>query len=259
MSRRVTVVVTAALVSAAIAASTACDVFTRETCRAGDLVALAGEASAACTKCLERAATCDTVGNCVEIGGDCIGPVRAAHACVQDAAAASKAAEEEGACTKDLTGAARGTYDVMRASCGRECLLPVCKVDPSAVSFGAPDCDRCITSACCEQINACYGNRTCKLIIECIAACPNALIEGPALPPGRDPCTSDDDGAGRPGGPGGDAGDAGADCVSRCLSSYADHELRQAPDAGPGARCLAYSIRSCALGARCASRCDGGI
>lgn len=253
MSRRVVVVITAALVSGAIAASTACDVFTRETCRAADIIALSGEANATCSRCLERAATCDTVGNCVEIGGDCTGPVRAAHACVQNAAASSKAAEEEGACTKGLVGAARDTYDVMRASCGRECALPVCKVDPAAVSLGSPDCDRCITSACCEQINACYGNRTCKLVIECIAGCPNALTGGPAPPPGHDPCADDDDGRRPPG------GDAGLDCVDRCLAAYADHELRQGPDAGPGARCLAYSIRTCALGARCADRCDGGF
>lgn len=254
ISTRLVVVITLLGCSAALALAPACEVFTRETCNAADLVGIQEPtANAGCKECLERAATCDTVGRCNDVAG-CTQGVREAHQCVLGAG--NLAFKEEARCVGTLNETSKSAYEKMRANCGKECLLPVCKVDQATVRFGSADCDKCVTGACCDDINRCYANRTCKLILECIVRCPNPLTvggDGGFVDPGpnRGPCSENDDEGGPPGGP---------NCIAGCLSAFANHEQRvegAKPDAG--AQCLAFSIRQCAINARCTDSCDGGF
>jgi hypothetical protein len=240
--------------AAALALGPACEVFTRETCNAADLVGIQDPdpSRPVCKECLERAATCDTVGRCNDVAG-CTQGVREAHQCVLDAG--KLAFREEGRCVTTLNETSKSAYEKMRESCGKECLLPVCKVDQATVRFGSPDCDKCITGACCEEINRCYANRTCKLILECIVKCPDALstdVDGGFSDPGPDrgPCAANDRG-GPPG---------VTSCITGCLTAFATHEQRvEGADPKNSAQCLAFTIRSCAVGIGCGKTCDGGL
>jgi hypothetical protein len=244
----------------AVSASTACEVFTRETCNAAGVNALSDPAGPACKECMERAATCDTVGHCNDVGG-CQEEVKSAHACVLDAG--RLAAREEDRCVRGLGAAAASTYERMRSSCGRECGLPVCKVDQATVAFGAPACDKCVTGACCDEINRCYANRTCKLILECIVRCPDpfapTFMEQKAPGERGGPCSADDGGLPprEPSSP--DAGTVPGRCVEDCIYAFRDHEQRRGDDPTSSPQCLAFTIRGCALGVGCAKECDGGF
>lgn len=245
---RLFVVVTLLGCSAALAFGPACEVFTRETCNAADLVGIPESSSSrtACKECMERAATCDNVGRCNDVAG-CTQSVRTAHQCVLDAG--KLAFREEGRCVAPLTDEPKKAYEQMRANCGTECELPVCKVDQATVRFGAPECDRCITGACCTEINRCYANRTCKLILECIVKCPDPL-NGAAFA-GRGPCMAGDD-AGGPPGP--------RTCIGDCLAAFSTHEQKvEGANPEDSAGCLAVNIRQCAIDTKCNGSCDGGL
>ncbi len=245
--------------AAALAFGPACEVFTRETCNAGDLVALGDTRSAVCKECLERAATCDTVGRCNDVAGCTLG-VHEAHACVLDAG--KRAFEKERTCLGGLNETATTTYSKMRESCGSECALPVCKVTTSTIQFGDSTCDRCITGACCEEINRCYENRTCKLILECIVRECGKPLGPDTVPSQLDPCTGLAAGGPPPAFDAGDVdgGDGGTrtDCLRTCLTRYADHEPRPPGDIQPkdSAQCLAYTVRTCAFATGCGAQCD---
>ncbi len=207
-------------------------------------------ATTECAKCL-NAKCCDDVGRCEEREG-CRLQVIEAHECV------SANRPEEARCIQTLDDLGRGLYQCMRRSCGVECDVPSCDVEKSAALIGTPDCDRCITASCCPEINECYGNRRCKLIIECISQrCDSEL--GPlfsefgakgdsAIDAGTlAACTPFANGAGPP--------PIGADCIQGCLDAFAT------ADGGPyddtDARCKAYAVYACAsrpshnCGARC--------
>ncbi|MBS2016599.1 MAG: hypothetical protein JST00_27190 [Deltaproteobacteria bacterium] len=247
---RIAIVLSLFACSLALALGPGCEVFTRETCNAADLVGLpeSNTARPVCKECLERAATCDTVGRCNDVSG-CTQSVREAHQCVLDAG--RLAFREESRCVASLAEAPKATYAKMRESCGKECALPVCKVDQATVRFGAPECDRCITGACCDEINRCYANRTCKLILECIVKCPDPLnpTAFPDFAPDQGPCAAGD------GGP-----PASSGCVTSCLTAFAAHEQRvEGADPKDSAQCIAYSIRKCAIDTQCSGSCDGGL
>jgi len=220
--------------------------FPSGTCSAAGLNAgpTVGASLDECTSCLVDPLSCDAVGRCGDTPG-CEAEVHEAHRCIL--AAGLRAADQERACTAGLTTTfSRDAYAAMRGNCGTACRLPVCRVDPAAVQFASPACDKCVSGACCEVIDACYANRTCKLTMECIARCQNPF-EGGAVP---SPSECADAGAIVGGGP-------PTTCVARCIYDFRDHEQLPAP--GKSAQCLAFAIQSCALTAGCGSVCDAPL
>lgn len=222
------------------------------TCEATGLVAALPEpARAECVKCLELKGSCDPVGRCSDDPDDCSARVRRAHTCILDAG--RQAAKNEQACTSTELGqnaAAVAAYGAMRASCGKACGLPICRVDTSARQVGSPLCDKCLTGACCEELNECYGDRTCKLIVECIIVeCVQELASG-ATPVQDERCSETS------------AADAGAFdpnsplCTERCIGRFADHPQQTNPVRGKRPECLALKIRTCAVEARCGELCS---
>jgi hypothetical protein len=152
----------------------------------------------------------------------------------------------------------------MRDSCGNECGLPVCKVDPAAVLIQTPSCDACFASSCCSELNACYANRACKLTVECIVnecgpQLGASLLSGAML--GAPP---DGGGAG-----GGDAaafdvcapptapnGPHAPLCVSKCLCDYKFNDPGLAPDSdAQRPALLALAVYVCAQQAECGKEC----
>jgi hypothetical protein len=59
-------------------------------------------------------------------------------------------------------------YQCMRDPCGSQCGLPSCKVDQAAQLIVNASCDECFAGGCCAPLNACYGDRACKLMFECM-------------------------------------------------------------------------------------------
>ncbi|AKU97993.1 hypothetical protein AKJ09_04657 [Labilithrix luteola] len=204
-----------------------------------------------CSRCVEDAC-CDDVGRC-EAEGGCSETVSKAHACVL--ADPARAAERESSCTQGLVPGSRAAYAYacMRQKCGGQCALPVCEVDPSASLIVTSSCDKCIAGACCGQLNACYGNRTCKLTFECIVThCPADVAKSPGA---LDVATSTAC-SGHPAMPEG----AVSSCVAQCFAEFSTHPQGAPTDPSEEASCLAAKTYACATGAGCAAACspDGG-
>lgn len=205
----------------------------------------------ACSRCLDDSC-CDDVGRC-EAEAGCTDTVVQAHACVL--ADPARAAEREASCTQALVPGSRAAYAYacMRQKCGAECALPVCEVDPSASLMLTGTCDKCIAGACCGQLNACYGNRTCKLTFECIVArCPGDVAKSPvALDTAISSACS-----GHATLPDGSV----SLCVAQCFAEFSTHPQGAPTDPTEEASCLAAKTYACATGAGCAATCavDGG-
>jgi hypothetical protein len=202
----------------------------------------------ACTTCLQGPACCDRVGDCDEDKG-CVESFQATHLCVLEGGAPAEAR-----CMSNLKSNSRDLYGCMRDNCAEQCGVPHCKLAPEVVLFSTPSCDRCMGPACCDAINECYGNRQCKLIVECVTNhCKNTL--GPALvqlasaPPGtvdrvlQENCADDAAAASPAVGP--------TACIARCLDEFAptqeDHR----------GRCLAFTVFACGVHQSCGPACSG--
>jgi hypothetical protein len=234
----------------------------RETCNAKDVTALLSgtDVDPACKACLEDQC-CDDVGYCVkDEAASCAARVKETHACVLGAGL--RGALEERACKAHLGDShhAQSLYACMRGHCGPDCKLPVCQLNPAALQFGAPSCDRCVTSSCCEQVNACYGSRTCKLALECIVKnCGRDLADdfkrAKTVDLGiiqQQACTS--------GPPDGATVSDGGDqiigpCVRDCLVAYASTSADGVDDPTTEAGCLAFNVFACGARADCAADC----
>ncbi len=217
-----------------------------------------GNTDADCNDCLETSC-CEEVGRCERTTG-CTELVSSVHACVLDAGLLG--AKDETACadTHHLEGTApaEDAYRCMRDSCGNQCGLPVCKVDPAAVLLQTPACDACFASSCCSQLNGCYANRACKLTLECIVnTCGSELgvgLSGPqfAIPDGGGDAASFDIC--------GDAGDPHAPnappCVRKCLCDFKDNDQGLAPrDEAQRPPMLALAVYVCGQQAGCGASC----
>lgn len=195
----------------------------------------------ACSACLEGAC-CEAVGIC-ERSSPCAETVFGVHACVLDAGRAALQAEER--CSAPLDGSAGPegkTYACMRARCGAACGLPSCALDPQAPLFFEASCDRCVTGSCCREVNDCFGNRSCKLAVECILdRCkPAATAFGAVAEVARASqavCA-------------GGAAAAPDPCIARCVESFARGADPLVP-APRRAECLALEVVACG-----ASQCD---
>lgn len=256
----------------ALAAALSCQAFDPpdETCdpRRVDAKRNLGEpADGACSRCLEDRC-CDHVGSCERKDG-CAERVSAVHACVLEQPLAG--ARREPGCASAVGLAqdpdANDTYRCMRDSCGRECGLPVCKVDPAAVLIQNATCDGCFAGSCCEQLNGCYGSRACKLMIECITqTCGNelgkALVADAARPPAVLPPEAVDAASGGPevcGDSGAPAPFAAPACVRACLCKFRDND-QGLPPVDPEQRpfTLALRVYECGANAGCGASCLDG-
>jgi hypothetical protein len=248
--------VVAALPSAAVVvAAPACDL-PGKTCQGSLVHALladggdphvTGPAEATCTGCIQSNC-CDLVGACQE-DSECIASFKDAHRCVIE-----NGPGEESTCTTNLVPRARALYGCMRERCGGPtCRVPNCDVDPAAVLVVTPECDRCVTGACCEQINSCYADRRCKLIIECITNdCAPTLAQsmtvlGSLSAEARETVRKDVC-AGRA--PQGDPDR----CLQQCLNAFAPGGEQGTAD-DQSARCLAFGVFTCSSGAQCGKKC----
>lgn len=246
-----------ATVAAAIAIAASCTPLPSKTCYAQRVNAFEGDAAADdCTSCLQTSACCDLVGEC---GDDqtCIDNFRATQSCV-----ALGGPGKEADCKSNLQSPkSQALYSCMRKPCGRQCGIPSCNLDPAVVLIVDPACDRCLTGACCDSINACYGNRQCKLFLECITQhCPvslgTSMTKAGAQP--HDEIVSASHAACNEGGTFDPVFDPGP-CLDRCLNAFApDDDASTADD--HEARCLAFGVYTCGAGAGCGPTClnDGG-
>ena len=252
----------------AVAAAFSCKTFNlpSDTCDPTQLHGgmLSGDLSdSTCNRCLEDHC-CEQVGNCGHANG-CQETVSAVHACVIDAKLMG--AQREDRCARDhmleQSPAADQAYRCMRDSCGNECGLPVCKVDPAAVLIQTPSCDACFSSSCCSELNACYANRACKLTIECIVnecgpQLGASLLAGTVSSAPLNAGGGDGDAAGfdvcapeaAPNGPHAPA------CVSKCLCDYKFNDPGLAPDSdAQRPALLALAVYVCAQEAECGKEC----
>jgi hypothetical protein len=199
-------------------------------------------------------ACCDDVGRCDDDPA-CVTAFQATHACVLEGGA-----PQEARCRGNLTNDdSRQLYECMRTNCGPSCGVPSCTIDPAVTLIENPGCDRCIGSACCQEINGCYGNRACKLVIQCITDhCPNSF--GPALTAlGEIPLDAIE--AARQAVCAGHApGVPISPCFARCLDDFAP-----AADGGTvddqQALCLSFGVYACGARYQCGPSCvapDGG-
>ncbi|MBS2019929.1 MAG: hypothetical protein JST00_44105 [Deltaproteobacteria bacterium] len=240
----------------------ACSDIPDKTCR-GDLVNVFvrdGEADAAvdCTTCLQRQC-CDAVGFCGETD-ECRDEVRDAQACV-----IANGARQEARCTTNIVdGNGKALYGCMREKCGHLCGVPSCTLDRSVILFGNARCDRCASSACCDEINACYLNRACKLTLECIITkCARSLGDGMNVLRARPnlddvtrvACGESVDGSMDmvddpllPGGPN--------ECIATCLTDFTPSRNETADDRD--ARCKAFKVYACSAKAGCGDECNSG-
>lgn len=229
-------------------------------CRASS--AIGSEDAGACVDCMQRTPDCcDQVGRCGE-QGDCIERVRNTQRCIAEAGPYRAAIEEEscknalGLDASDTTTArARSTYACMRTNCGPACSLPTCKLDPAAGEFVNATCDRCVSLSCCNEVNACYGNRACKLTLECIVRkCGDGLGAALTANATNAPIFTTACSAGssmRPPDP-----VLPNNCIGDCIAQYATSSV-ESSDTPPEQtiRCVATRVFACAAQAGCAAAC----
>jgi hypothetical protein len=254
-----------AAASCGLVAAFSCKTFNlpNETCDPSHLhggMLIGGNTDADCNSCLETNC-CQEVGRC-ERTPDCSKLVSSVHMCVLDAGLLGAKEETKCAETLDLKGIApaEDAYRCMRDSCGNQCGLPVCKVDPAAVLLQTPPCDACFASSCCSQLNGCYANRACKLTLECIVNTCGAELGVGLLSPqfeipdgGGDAAALDIcSDAGDPNGPNAPA------CVRKCLCDFKDNDQGLAPrDTAQRPPMLALAVYTCGQQAGCGASCPG--
>ena len=205
-----------------------------------------GHADVLCTACLQDKC-CDDVGRC-QADPACASEVSKTQACVVAGGISGGAVERR--CVDDNLHSARKStlvYACMREQCGVPCGLPVCRVDPAAGLVVNATCDTCFTGSCCDFINECYGNRACKLIVDCVASTCQASLGStltsldPNVASGA--CTTD-------------AASIGPSCVGSCIDRFSELEQGLLVDAAKTARCLATRVVACGARASCSAKCN---
>ncbi len=246
-----------------VIALASCSELPAKTCRGETVNGLtldAGGLDPKCTSCLQQKC-CDAVGYCSEENA-CSATFRRAHECVVDSGPAgeSQCIDELGASTQR----SRQLYDCMRANCGgtiaseAPCGVSNCTVDRSVVLLASPTCDKCLGGSCCREVNECYGDRRCKLSVECIVqTCKVALgpemkrlseLSPQAIGEIRQLVCSNTAGALEAGPPPALA----ESCVLGCLGAFAPIGGTADDDR---ARCLALDVYACGAKAGCGSEC----
>lgn len=259
------VAVVLGVVGSLLMALPSCEALPDKTCRGEQVNGLTVDAGALdpkCTSCLQTNC-CDAVGYCSEDNA-CATTFRRAHECVLEGGPAS-----ESECINELgasTQRSRQLYDCMRTNCGgssaadASCGISNCNIDPSVVLLASPTCDRCLGGNCCREINDCYGDRRCKLAVECIVRQCEATL-GPEMTQfgaaGQETidgirhfvCT--DTGTRRGIAQPPTLAPAG-ECVLGCLAAFAPVEGTADDDR---ARCRALDVYACGAKAGCGAAC----
>ena len=220
-----------------------------ETCRPdpvnGKLVD--GKPDLVCSSCLEDKC-CDEIGRCQD-DANCADEVSKTQACVVAAGLQAGAVERTCADQNLRARTSTLTYQCMRSKCGESCGLPVCQLNPSATLIVGPACDNCLTGSCCDTINACYGNRTCKLILDCLGDCKGDLgTTLSALDATFASATAD-------AACNGTTSSFGSSCVQKCIDQFSQVEQGLLLDPANTARCLSSRVVSCATKASCGAKC----
>jgi hypothetical protein len=256
MKKAVTAV--ALSIAGLLAASMSCKTFDYPggSC-SGPVVVSDPNATKPCADCIEKRC-CDPVGWCEDQGADCVNPVRDMFDCVRKNGSTSDA---ESACVNTLSGnaKAKSAYVCMRDQCGAACKLPSCRVDTAANLIGSAQCDSCFTGACCAELNACYGNRACKLITDCITErCADSLGLGLQLAEqaglgdyeaGTDPsCTQNAP-------PTKELAVGPVKCVFDCIGEFGPLDQAGQFDPASGAYCLSTKLFACGTRAGCGAKC----
>jgi hypothetical protein len=211
-----------------------------------------------CTSCMQQTKCCDVLGAC---GDDqhCSDEFERMQACMIE-----RGASREAECRQELVGvASKDLYACVRTPCGKSCGIPNCDLNAAVTLFVNSTCDHCIGTACCEQVNRCYGNRQCKLFLECVSDhCPRTVGTGMTRIGDADPALLDAFEAAVCG----DAGaatafpqgsfDPGA-CLNRCLREYAAPP-DGLPEENQAASCLAVGVYACGARNRCGPACSQG-
>ncbi len=261
IARALSVAAAVAAVAAAVGSEVACRGIPQATCTPDKLdVDLLEPQRAACNACMEDNC-CDAVGECQD-DPTCADTVAGAHGCVVDAGIL--ASKNEKGCTEGIVAAGGrplAAYTCMRNQCGEACGLPVCSVVPAAPQFFTPDCDTCVTGACCDAINACYGNRTCKLILECmITNCATELAESIGVAANGGPVPGLDEAAAQEcASPG--TSDGGPLPPVGPFACFYEHCIGHYDEQGPvldptkSAGCLSTQLFTCGARAPCAAEC----
>jgi hypothetical protein len=259
VSRPVRFVTLASLASVGLlVASVSCATFDfpNRACRGADVVAQPSM-TPSCASCIESRC-CDPVGRCEDDGTSCVNPVRDMFDCVLKNGMTSTA---ESQCVNALSGVAhaKDAYVCMRDQCGSACKLPSCRVDTAANLIGSAQCDSCFTGACCAELNACYGNRACKLITDCITErCADSLGLGLQLAEqaglgdyeaGTDPsCTQNAP-------PTKELAVGPVKCVFDCIGEFGPLDQAGQFDPASGAYCLSTKLFACGTRAGCGAKC----
>ena len=100
----------------------------------------------------------------------------------------------------------------------------------ATLDFGAPVCDGCMASQCCDPLGACLGadaGGECAAVLGCLVACARAEL-------------GDDGGGGAA-----EAGDGGADCESACIAPHTDDAGVLSPGAQTATAVLDCRDQSC--------------
>lgn len=247
----------------ALASCCACDQIPDRTelCTAETLIPAEGfpdGGRSSCIACIEDTPCCDAVGRCKD-DETCTEAFRRTHECILDAGG-SRAVAQEGECLTLLRADDAGDsltsalYTCMRQTCGAECALPICRLDPSIPFAGTPECDDCFALSCCEEFNACAKNRACRLALECIVEdCRDELDR--TLDPAASAAEDAFEREACDGVPAPRTGPPEESCTNRCIATHLGGLGPPTTDEIAASRCLALRVRSCGARAACGPKC----
>jgi hypothetical protein len=210
-----------------------------------------------CTTCLE-ARCCDAVGRCERIEG-CGETVKDVHGCLLDGGLPrvnEPICKPRLSADEDIAGAATQTYDCMEARCGVECGLPVCRLGQNVPGIVNSRCDRCIESKCCEVIDVCGDNRSCKAALDCIlttecaaelAGAMGTLETGAVQALERAVCGNEPAPGGTPA------------CIEDCLDRFTPAQAKGGTEEDQRALCAVFQVYACSLTSDCGEACRANV
>lgn len=133
---------------------------------------------ASCEECAESKC-CGALGRC-SAEASCLDRLHDHVRCVAAQVRDRRVADPEAQCSPSApSGTAGEVYACVRDQCGASCSVATCKVDVATPRLGSASCDACLVARACDEINACYRDRGCRLFVDCVArdpACVAALV-----------------------------------------------------------------------------------
>jgi hypothetical protein len=212
-----------------------------------------------CNQCLQDNC-CREIGECADDTSQCLDDVATNFKCLVKSSSAGTVNTTCGT----LSGKEAALSTCLTTSCGARCgIAPaLCQPSTSAPLVVGSDCDRCMSSNCCFDLNACYANRSCKNAFNCISACkdiPTSFFDDEAaihkIENARENYCANDAGF-----PEGSTPDqfTPSDCVNNCLGDFffgPENAAASAASFSTSAGCLSLNLFSC-LGNQCKKDCN---